>query len=958
VTRVRRCEPTSHRQTLGSHCRLELQVGVAVGGAGPRRMSVHATGPDTERVATAPRLLLGRDRDLAELYALVDGIEDRGGSLVVRGEAGIGKSALLAAARERALDRGATVVSTAGSLSEAQLAFAGLHQLLLPLLGRLDLLPDPQRQALETAFGIAEGDAPDLFLIGLATLGLVAERSAETPLLFVVDDAHWLDRPSSEVLGFVARRVESDPAVLLFAVREGLPSCFDDADLPELPLAGLDQDASNALLDLGAATLPVDLRRRILEEAAGNPLALIELPAAAAELGTRTPQSGPLPLTARLEQAFASRLTTLGTDVRRLLLVAALEDVDLAELSRAAGRPLGPGDLAPAVAAGLGTLDSSGFRFRHPLIVSAVRQAATADQLCSAHAALADALADEPDRAVWHRAAAASGPDEVVAEALDAAAERATLRGAGDVAVSAFERAAELTAEPQLRAQRLYLAGVRAFELGRSSDAVRLLRTARDVGLPAPEHAIASFHLEIAESTWSGSATIRDFGRIARELADSGDGERALRALDTISVRAYWERLDDETRREVAAISDEIKVPADDPRRLHVQGLVDPLGRGKQVVEQIERLSLVGMSDPELLFDVGSAAASVWAWNLALPFLRAAAAAARAQGRLNLLTHTLVFEAWADLHRGAVRQAITRAAEAARIAEEIRALRYMVAARLAQSIAGAEQGEDEVPDRLIAESEALLIPLGAHPMLALTALARGRLALARERFGEAYEHLARIFDPAGSAFHPFVRGWALADLADAAVRGDGDLDAVRGYLAEWEQVAATTRAPHLQVQVAYAAAILAADSLAERHFRAAIAAAQAEWPFYVARAQLAYGVWLRRHRRMTQSRAPLREASETFDALGLLRYAERARRELRASGETVRRRDPAAWAQLSPQELQIAQLAADGLSNREIGEQLYLSHRTVESHLYRVFPKLGVTSRAQLRDALEHAQNS
>ena len=188
------------------------------------------------------------------------------------------------------------------------------------------------------------------------------------------------------------------------------------------------------------------------------------------------------------------------------------------------------------------------------------------------------------------------------------------------------------------------------------------------------------------------------------------------------------------------------------------------------------------------------------------------------------------------------------------------------------------------------------------------------------------------------------------------MRGDGDLDAVRGYLAEWEQVAAATRAPHLQVQVAYAAAILATDAVAERHFRAAIASAQAEWPFYVARAQLAYGAWLRRHRRMTQSRAPLREAAETFDALGLLRYAERARRELRASGETVRRRDPGGWAQLSPQELQIAQLAAEGLSNREIGEQLYLSHRTVESHLYRLFPKLGVTSRAQLRDALDLAR--
>jgi DNA-binding CsgD family transcriptional regulator len=921
-------------------------------------MSVRVAGPNSAAVAAAPRLLIGRDRELAELYALIDGVHERGGALVVRGEAGIGKSALVAAAREQGLADGVTVVSTAGALSEARLAFAGLHQLLLPLLDRLDSLPDPQRRALETAFGMAEGDVPDLFLIGLATLGLVADRAAEAPLLFVVEDAHWLDRPSSEVLKFVARRVEADPAILLFAVRAGVASAFDEAGLPELPLAGLNEEASNALLDLAPSTLPDDLRRRILEEADGNPLALIELPVAAAEVGKRAARSGPLPLTARLEQTFTSRLATLGPEVRRLLLFAALEEVDLAELSRAAETPLEPDDLAPAVASGLGTLDAEGFHFRHPLIRSAVEQAATAEELRHAHAALAEALAEEPDRSVWHRAAAASGTDEEIAAALDATAERATLRGGRDVTVLAFERAAELTAEPDRRSLRLFLAGEAAFELGRSSDAVRLMRAAQQLGLPAPEHVIASFYLEIAESTWSGSATIRDFARIARQLVTGGEGQRALDALATVSVRTYWERLDDATRREIASISDEIAAPADDPYRLQVLGLIDPIGRAKQVVEQVSNLSPVGRSDPEELFAVGVAASAVWADTLALPFLQAASTGARAEGRLNLLAHALVFEAWADLRRGAVRRAITRAAEGARISEEVRALRYVVAAQLAQAIAAAEQGEEENPERLITEAEAVLIPLGSNPMLALPTYARGRLALARERFGEAYEHLLRIFDPAGAAFHPFVRGWAIADLADAAVRGDGDLDAVRGHLAEWEQIAAATAAPHLQVQVAYAAAILGKDAGAEQRFRTAVAAAQADWPFYAARAKLAYGVWLRRQRRMTQSRAPLREAAETFDALGLLRYAERARRELRASGETVRRRDPGAWAQLSPQELQIAQLAAEGLSNREIGEQLYLSHRTVESHLYRLFPKLGVTSRAQLRDALEREPNS
>jgi DNA-binding CsgD family transcriptional regulator len=246
----------------------------------------------------------------------------------------------------------------------------------------------------------------------------------------------------------------------------------------------------------------------------------------------------------------------------------------------------------------------------------------------------------------------------------------------------------------------------------------------------------------------------------------------------------------------------------------------------------------------------------------------------------------------------------------------------------------------------------MLLPLGANPLLSLVALARGRQALARERFAEAYAHLLRIFDSNGAAYQEFVRGWVLADLADAALQGDGDRELVDELLREWKAVATATGAPHLDVQLRYAKAVLADEGVAEPFYESAMSAGAEGWPSYTARAQLAYGAWLRRQHRMSESRAPLREAAQSFEALGLLRFAERARRELRASGEAPRRRVPEAWAQLTPQELQIAQLAADGLSNREIGERLYLSHRTVGSHLYRLFPKLGVTSRGQLRDAL------
>jgi DNA-binding CsgD family transcriptional regulator len=288
-----------------------------------------------------------------------------------------------------------------------------------------------------------------------------------------------------------------------------------------------------------------------------------------------------------------------------------------------------------------------------------------------------------------------------------------------------------------------------------------------------------------------------------------------------------------------------------------------------------------------------------------------------------------------------------------RLAEETGDVRFALAAKLAHGIAAAERGEDDVAEQLIAEAEAVLLPMGANPLLALVAFARGRQALAAERFPQAYESLVRIFEPADTAYQPFVRGWALADLVDAAVRGEGDLDLVRGFVTEWSQIAAATSALELEVQLTYARAILASDVIAEERFLALFTSTAEIWPFYTARAQLAYGEWLRRQRRAVESRAPLREAAQTFEALGHVRLAGRARRELRASGERTRRRVPDAWAQLTPEELQIAQLAADGLSNREIGERLYLSPRTVGSHLYRLFPKLGVTSRTQLPEALE-----
>jgi DNA-binding CsgD family transcriptional regulator/tetratricopeptide (TPR) repeat protein len=888
--------------------------------------------------------LFGRDDELARLYGLIDGIGRRGGALVVRGEAGIGKSTLLEAAASRARERDVTVVSATGIPFEARFAFAGLRELMLPFLEARDQLPPPQRRALETAIGLADGAAPDPFLVGLAALGLLTEAETKRPLLLLVEDAQWLDVPSLEVVGFVGRRLELEPVIVLLAVREGIASAVDEWGLLELHLEGLDETSSSALLTLTAPDLSDDLKARVLAEADGNPLALLELPSAAASLDGAAPADA-LPLPARLEQAFAARLAGLDSETRRLLLFAALED---GELPKPARDPA----WAPAVAAGLGTVESGTFRFRHPLIRSAVAQAATPEERREAHAALAQALANEPDRAVWHRAAAAAGPDEEVADALDAAADRARLRGGRDVALAALERAAELSVDRGLRALRLFGAGDLAFELGRPTDSVRLLSAAQQLGLPPRERALASFRIEGFEPTWSGAATIRSFAGIAEELAGQGHDDEALQTLDAVSLRAHWEHLDRETRRDVAHIVTQLAAARDDPARLATLALFDPVGQGAEIVRRVKQMAPLDLPDPYGQFQVGQAAAAVWADNLALPFLRAASAGNRADGRLTHLVASLATEAWTELRAGGVRVAITAAAECVQLAQETRQVRYVAVGQLAEAIAAVETGGDEPAEQLIGAAEATLLPLGANPLLALVALARGRQALAHERFAEAYAQLLRIFDPNDAAYHQFVGGWILADFTDAARQGDGDRAVVDEFLREWEAVARATGAPHLVVQLRYANAVLADEEHAEPLFESAMSAGAEGWPFYGARTQLAYGTWLRRQHRMADSRAPLREAAQSFDALGLLRFAERARRELRASGETPRKRVPEAWAQLTPQELQIAQMAAEGLSNREIGERLYLSHRTVGSHLYRLFPKLGVTSRMQLRGAL------
>ena len=367
--------------------------------------------------------LVGRDRELAIVDDMLERISERGSAAIIRGEPGIGKSALLIEASRRAASRGFRRLRMTGSQAEANLPFAGLHQLVRPVLGGLDALPDAHRQALFTAFGLVDAAAPDIFKIAMAALDLLAEIAAQAPLLLIVEDAHWLDRSTLDVLAFVTRRLQADPIVLLVATRDGYKSALDDCDSVELRLERLDDANAARVLDGHAPKLATALRSRLLAQAAGNPLALVELPIAARHLESSLTVPTRLPLTARLEQAFAMRASELPDRSRTLLLVAAINDADAAGETLAAAaivdRAVTVDDFAPAVSAGLIEIDDTTLRFRHPLVASAVHQEAPVAQRLAAHAALAAVLGDQLDRQLWHRAASCLGPDEVIAAQLE-----------------------------------------------------------------------------------------------------------------------------------------------------------------------------------------------------------------------------------------------------------------------------------------------------------------------------------------------------------------------------------------------------------------------------------------------------------------------------------------------------------------------------------------------------------
>ena len=881
--------------------------------------------------------------------------------LVLHGEAGVGKTALLDYLAGQAA--GCRVVRAAGVQSEMELAFAGLHQLCAPLLRWIGLVPEPQRDALNTAFGISPGPAPDRLLIGLAVLSLLSAAAGDEPLVVVIDDLQWLDQASSQALGFVARRLAADPVGLVFAARD--PGEEVDG-LPRLTVNGLPQAHARALLDsVLTGTVDGRVRDQIVAESGGNPLALLELPRglSAAEMAGGFGVLDGSQLPGRIEESFRRQIGALPDDTQRLLVLAAADPSgDPLLVWRAAGR-LGIGLAAarPAAEAGLAQFGAR-VRFRHPLVRSTAYRSAADQDRRRAHAELARATdrGTDPDRRAWHRAQAASRPDEDVAEELERSAGRARARGGLAAAAAFLERAAVLTPDPGRRAGRALDAAAAKLQAG-AYDAARDLLAAAQAG---PLSALARAQVDLLRArlafvTSRGSDAPLPLLEVARRLEPFDPGLSRAAYLDALLAAMYAGRLaaPGGDTRAVARAAAAAPPPAGAPsaRDLLLDGLAATFGAGyvasvPSLRRALDSLCDGATADEELrLVFLGTVVAEdLWDDESWAKLSDHAVELARAAGALTDLLPALSAQVVVLLLAGEL-------AAAASVAGEMQAVMDATGSNIAPygslGLAALRGRADEVAALREAVTRDVMAR-GEGTGIAILEWSNAVLANGRGRYQEAMAAAGRLL-----AYQRDMGSynWALAELVEAAARG-GMTEAAAGALGQLAEMTAASGTDWALGVAARCRALLSEGEAAERLYEEAIARlGRTRMRPDLARAHLLYGEWLRRERRRGEAREQLRTACAMLEEMGMGAFAERARRELQATGGTARKRsDPASDKQLSPQEAQIARLAEEGLSNPEIGARLFISARTVQYHLGNVFAKLGIGSRGELHFALGH----
>lgn len=915
------------------------------------------------------RGIVGRERELARIGELLAG--EAGGSplLIAVGEPGTGKSTLLDAAAEEAARRGLRVLRVRGDEGEAELAFAGLHQLLGPVLDGADELPDRQRAALRGAFGLGPtgtdsgAERPEPLLIRLAALTLLSETAYRQPLFVVVDDAQWLDAGSLDTLAFVSRRLADEPVAVLVGARAGFVPGRFGAGFPLMPVPPLPDEAADRLLDLQPEPPAGRLRARIRQQAGGNPLALIELARATAGLPDAWPEepSGALPLTGRLERIFAARLSELPEATRRaLLLVAAAGEADLsaALVAVAATAPDGGLDVwGPAEEAGLVRLDSGHIRFRHPLVRSALYQSAPFAARRQAHLTLAEALDGSPDRRAWHGAAATLTPDEEIAGALVATADRARRRGGYHAAAAALERAAELSPAPDAQARRLVGAATMAMFAGRprwvETITAKAVAATDDPALLAEASTLAGWALAV---TPRHTACLDILLPLAESTAATAP-DQALSALSTAATVVY--NSGDETFRRTAlriaaSAGAEAGTPAD---RLWARVGCDPF-TGREGHLELLRCAAADPHAPLAdLVMLGAAAMTLDETDLAVRLFGRAMDHLRRTTTAGTNATLAQALSYAQYDSGAWVAAGATAEDACRVATENGLEMAAASAGCLSAVLSAVRGDTHQARGRLAEAVAGIDLSRSRGLDMRARIVLGVAAKADGDYPAAYEQVRGLFtggpDPLPVHYH--VSYYGIADLAAAAVRAHREDDA-RQVLDAMERRLRGRMSVRLTLLAHRARALLSAPSDSEPYLLAALAdPAGDQWPFERAQARLDYAEWLRRRRRTGEARPLLAQALTAFERLGAQPWVIRATAELRACGVTVPPGEAAVSGvrELTAQQLQIVRLAAEGLTNREIGERLLLSPRTIGFHLYQAFPKLRVTTRSQLRKALD-----
>ncbi|WP_248305395.1 LuxR family transcriptional regulator [Agromyces sp. H66] len=907
-------------------------------------------------------MLLGRLAERDRIDRIVTDVRDGlSHTLVIRGEAGVGKSELLEYLAAEAT--GCRILRLTGVQSEIDLAFAALHQLFSPVMEFTTNLPEPQREALETAFGLRSGDPPNRFLVALAALNLLAEAASERPLICLVDDAQWLDGASAQALAFAARRLEAEAVALVFAVRSGIRAP-DLAGLPELTITGLTPPDASALLST-VLHVPIDdrLRDRLLAETRGNPLAILELPRA---LSTQELTSGlVLPagyaLASEMEAGFRDRVRSLPEETRLLLLVAAAEPFgDPIPVARAA-RNLGLGSdataaTAPAVREGL-CEPGAGVRFRHPLVRSSVYRAATPDDLRRVHRALAeatDAKAD-PDRHAWHSARSATGPDDGVALELEQSAARARDRGAPAAAATLLRQASELTLDPAARARRALAAASAELAAGEFASALSLLATAQAGPLDARDHHLADVQrARIAFATSRGTAAVGMLLDAANRLAPLDPDTARSTYLEALGAALFAGPgsgavgpVDIAERASTSARSTASPTGSE----LLLRGLAQPSGddRSAWLHRALDVYADdVGSPTKWLADNAFAAVAATWLWDDERwqRFSEYHVSAVRASGAIGDLPLALIPNIFHRLFAGDL-------SGAAVLVDEVAALTEVTGTLLVPFGAfglAAWRGDGPQLQALVAANLDDARRRGEGSAMAMIHWAEALLGNSTGQYEQALDAATR-----SAEFHQPLDAagtWGLVELVEAAARA-GQADVAASALTALTESTRTGGTDWAVGVEARSRALLGDADEAEHDYREAIERlGRTRMKLDLARAHLVYGEWLRRERRNGDAREHLATAHRMFTKSGADAFAERAARELRASGGTARKRVAATGHDLTPQEAQIARLAGQGLSNPEIAGRLFLSARTVEYHLHKVFAKLRVTSRHQLAGAL------